>query len=290
MLHGESGYQLSAIVVARAKLSAFDNLHMTWAASLLRCSCTSDRCGLQRHIVKLTKAGFHHLVLPVSSFIQLVTPKFCTAVLRSAFGHTNMLRLRADGLHRMSSLFLQAQSAEVWHVTPADSIAASLALKRHKGFAAPMSPFDSVRARIRGEQDDGAAHPSGDATSERQASQADQASTSMAASETASVPGDASLDSGRLPSASAASESAATDPRAQHWMDRHFPKAREWLQQKNIQWWLRGVQARCRWAVPCTHAGAPQPQVRIKTSAFGTQLCHCDHHHAVQAAATAVRP
>ena len=31
-----------------------------------------------------------------------------------------------------------------------------------------------------------------------------------------------------------------------HWMDRRLPGARRWLQDKSLEWWLRGVQARCK--------------------------------------------
>ncbi len=35
---------------------------------------------------------------------------------------------------------------------------------------------------------------------------------------------------------------------AGHWMDRRLPGARRWLQDKSLEWWLRGVQARCKCA------------------------------------------
>lgn len=35
----------------------------------------------------------------------------------------------------------------------------------------------------------------------------------------------------------------------QHWLDRRAPSVRQWLQSKSLGWWLRGVQARCRYAM-----------------------------------------
>ena len=35
----------------------------------------------------------------------------------------------------------------------------------------------------------------------------------------------------------------------QHWLDRLFPGAREWLERKNREWWLSAVQSRCRSAL-----------------------------------------
>ena len=33
----------------------------------------------------------------------------------------------------------------------------------------------------------------------------------------------------------------------QHWLDRHFPGVRHWLDDKNRKWWIKGlVQARCK--------------------------------------------
>ena len=33
----------------------------------------------------------------------------------------------------------------------------------------------------------------------------------------------------------------------QHWLDRHFPGVRHWLDEKNRKWWIKGlVQARCK--------------------------------------------
>ena len=40
---------------------------------------------------------------------------------------------------------------------------------------------------------------------------------------------------------------------AGHWMDRRLPGARRWLQDKSLEWWLRGVQARCK----CATFGVP---------------------------------
>ena len=43
--------------------------------------------------------------------------------------------------------------------------------------------------------------------------------------------------------------SAATPPQApqQHWLDKHFPGAREWLERKNREWWIKAlVDARCK--------------------------------------------
>lgn len=34
----------------------------------------------------------------------------------------------------------------------------------------------------------------------------------------------------------------------QHWLDRRLPGLREWLQTKNRQWWLKGMQAWYRYA------------------------------------------
>lgn len=47
----------------------------------------------------------------------------------------------------------------------------------------------------------------------------------------------------------------------QHWLDRRAPSVRQWLQSKSLDWWLRGVQARCRYAMPsrkclCVQGGA----------------------------------
>ena len=39
---------------------------------------------------------------------------------------------------------------------------------------------------------------------------------------------------------------AAAPPGAQHWLDRRLPGTREWLQQNSLNWWLHGVEARCK--------------------------------------------
>lgn len=115
---------------------------------------------------------------------------------------------------------------------------------RQNGSAAPLSPWTNVKARIRNEHEDDAAQPIGEAApqngrktveSQRQArAPADEDGSS------ATTPGGSFQSSMRQTAAAA----AASAPK--HWLDRHFPKARQWLQQKNIQWWLRGVQARCK--------------------------------------------
>ena len=43
---------------------------------------------------------------------------------------------------------------------------------------------------------------------------------------------------------------------AGHWMDLRLPGARRWLQDKSLQWWLRGVQARCK----CARFAPPSKQ------------------------------
>ena len=42
---------------------------------------------------------------------------------------------------------------------------------------------------------------------------------------------------------------------AGHWMDRRLPGARRWLQDKSLEWWLRGVQARCKCAASVSDKG-----------------------------------
>ena len=39
----------------------------------------------------------------------------------------------------------------------------------------------------------------------------------------------------------------------QHWLDRRFPGLREWLDSKNRRWWLKGMQAWCRYGQGCAN-------------------------------------
>jgi hypothetical protein len=49
------------------------------------------------------------------------------------------------------------------------------------------------------------------------------------------------------PSPDPGAPSGAADASAeQHWLDRRLPGARPWLESKNREWWIKGVEARCR--------------------------------------------
>ncbi len=55
----------------------------------------------------------------------------------------------------------------------------------------------------------------------------------------------AALSVGPLPDPEAPS-GAAEASEEQHWLDRRLPGARLWLEAKNREWWIKGVEARCR--------------------------------------------
>ena len=45
----------------------------------------------------------------------------------------------------------------------------------------------------------------------------------------------------------------------QHWLDRHFPGLRHWLEDQNRKWWIKGlVEGRCKW-VPAVLTGPARP-------------------------------
>lgn len=163
-----------------------------------------------------------------------------------------MHRLRGSSLQRASAWLLDGHVADDMRVKILDYLqqtaGPALPQLQHAGSAAPpLSPLDHVKARIQDEDESNAAHPSGDASPQHgctAAAQDPQGATRAATAEgagSAAAPG--SLHQSALKGTSVA-EAAASAP--QHWLDRHFPAARQWLQQKNIQWWLRGVQARCK--------------------------------------------
>lgn len=163
-----------------------------------------------------------------------------------------MLRPRVSSLQRVSDWLLSSTNIIVRpdtataHATGAGT-PALLPQLRQRQTVAPLSPLDRVRARVQDEQ-----HVSSDEQSI--GTNADQSITSAAQQ----PPGAASFLAGRdadtAGSARSTFQSQVASPPAdaaaatarQHWLDKHFPSARPWLQRKNNQYWLRGVQTRCK--------------------------------------------
>jgi hypothetical protein len=164
-----------------------------------------------------------------------------------------MLRPRVSSLQRVSDWLVSNSGSITWPkpitAQPAGPAAPALhpAHLRQQQTAAPLSPLDRVKARVRDGQHLGDAQDASDTTAMRSS-----VSTMRDPQAAARVPpaGTAeAAESARITfhdqMTSATAEPAAVTSR-QHWLDKHFPSARPWLQRKNIQWWLRGVQARCK--------------------------------------------
>ena len=163
-----------------------------------------------------------------------------------------MIRSRVSSVQRVSDWLLGSNSIIIRPDTAtahATGVVAPALLQqlRQRQTVAPLSPLDRVRARVLDEQhviDE--QHTSG--------AEADHSITSAAHNpqDAASFP--PARDAGTAGGARSTFQSQLASPSAdaaagsarQHWLDKHFPRARPWLQRKNIQYWLRGVQTRCK--------------------------------------------
>lgn len=62
--------------------------------------------------------------------------------------------------------------------------------------------------------------------------------------------GDPLQPAGAQPADSTGTPSAGqppAQPPQRHWLDHYFPGMRQWLEDKNREWWIKGlVQARCK--------------------------------------------
>jgi hypothetical protein len=163
-----------------------------------------------------------------------------------------MLRSRVSSLQRVSDWLLGSNSVIIRPDTAtafATGAAAPALLQqlRRRQTVAPLSPLDRVRARVLDEQhvvDE--QHTSG---AEADHSISSAAHNPQGAARYPAVGNAGTADEARSTSDSqlaATLADAAAGSARQHWLDKHFPSARPWLQRKNIQWWLRGVQARCK--------------------------------------------
>ncbi len=158
-----------------------------------------------------------------------------------------MQRLRVQGLRHAYRIFMHsaAQPSQFINLVT-DSVATQ---RQRRGYAendaSGLSPLDSVAARMNDSRRRTSPAPlSAVDTTQREQRQPD-----------AGMRGDGSLSeaqedafSGSVPAAASASLAAAPKAGADatHWLERRFPTAKIWLQEKNRQWWIRGIQARCR--------------------------------------------
>jgi hypothetical protein len=162
-----------------------------------------------------------------------------------------MIRSRVSSLQRVSDWLLGSNSIIIRpdtataHSTGA-AAPALLQQLRQRQTVAPLSPLDRVRARVLDEQHVDDEHTSG--------AEADHSITSAAHNPQGTARYPAASDAGTADEArstfdsklAATSADAAAGSARQHWLDKHFPSARPWLQRKNIQWWLRSLETRCK--------------------------------------------
>ena len=163
-----------------------------------------------------------------------------------------MLRLRTYSLQRVSDWLLSSNSITIGsskittHTTGA-AAPAMLSQLRQRQTVAPLSPLDRVKSRVQQDQHTDDAQHASNTTEDHGsnlAAQDPQGARRFPAAEVAKAADNArSMFQSQL---AAPLGDAATASARQHWLDKHFPRARPWLQRKNIQWWLRGVQARCK--------------------------------------------